>query len=74
MNHSFFERTRPNRLARPPPAATLRWLPAIPRKKTGAELSSGSTRGYPPPTFTIASPGQNEGEAMVKAGGGRKEV
>jgi hypothetical protein len=46
-----------------------------PAEKQGTELSSGSTRGFPPPAFAIASPGSGEGEAMAKAGGDmRKDV
>ena len=41
----------------------------VPVKRLGTGLSSGSTRGMLPPTFTIASPSSSEGEAMVKAGG-----
>jgi hypothetical protein len=75
MNLSFLERKGPNRLARPPPAEVLpalRWLRQILGKtRKGAQLRLD--KRVPPPTFTIASPRQGEGEAMAKAGGGKRE-
>jgi hypothetical protein len=75
MNQSCSKRRWLNRLGRPPPVtvqAALQWLPSV-RRKNKDGLSSGSTRGILPPTFTIASPRSSEGEAMAKAGGKEKE-
>jgi hypothetical protein len=71
MNQNSFERMRPSRLARLPPV-TLRWLPGI-RRKNRTRGSAPARQEGSPPTFTIASPSQGEGEAMVKAGGREKE-
>jgi hypothetical protein len=74
MNQNCFERKRSNRLARPPPATVLttsRWLPQILWRNRGQLRLD---KRVPPPTFTIASPGSGEGEAMVKAGGGEGSV
>ena len=46
-------------------------------EETGGKTGNGAQlrldKRVPPPTFTIASPGSSEGEAMAKAGGGRKK-
>ena len=76
MNQSFLERNAAQS-ARPASASNVRHVTVATNdsaEKQGTGLSSGSTRGCPPPTFAIASPGQGEGEAMAKAGGGKKEV
>ena len=75
MNQSFLKREWLNWLGQTPAGqvqTTLAMATAVQAKKRGTGLSSGSTRGTLPPTFTIASPSSSEGEAMAKAGGNQK--
>ena len=77
MNQSPFERKRPTRLARPPPAiAANRRCGGC--QETGGKAGNGAQlrldKRVAPPTFAIASPGSSEGEAMAKAGGRRRSV
>jgi hypothetical protein len=44
----------------------------LPEKNKGRGSAPARQEGIPP-TFTIASPSSSEGEAMVKAGGKKKE-
>jgi len=75
MNQSFFERRWSNRLGRPPPSTVQTKLRGrrVSGRKNRKRGSAPARQEGSPPTFTIASPSQGEGEAMVKAGGKEKE-